>query len=215
MVIFCSLPVAMSFAETLTMPLASMSNATSICGTPRGAGGRPTRWKRPSVRLSRASGRSPCSTCTSTLVWLSVAVEKISLFRVGIVVFRGMSVVITPPSVSMPSDSGVTSSSSTSLTSPVEHAALDRRADRDDFVRVDALVRLLAEELAHQLLDLRHARRAADEHDLVDLLRVDAGVGQRLLHRRHRPLQQVVDELFELRARQLHLQVLRARSDPP
>ena len=71
------------------MPLASMSNATSICGTPRGAGGRPTSWKRPSVRLSRAIGRSPCSTCTSTLVWLSVAVEKISLFRVGIVVFRG------------------------------------------------------------------------------------------------------------------------------
>src|SRR3954463_16162628 len=30
MVIFCSLPVAMSFAATLTMPLASMSNATSI-----------------------------------------------------------------------------------------------------------------------------------------------------------------------------------------
>ena len=78
----------MSFAVTLTMPLASMSKVTSICGTPRGAGGSPIRWKRPSVRLSRASGRSPCSTCTSTLVWLSAAVEKISLLRVGIVVLR-------------------------------------------------------------------------------------------------------------------------------
>ena len=39
--IFCSFCVAMSFAETFTMPLASMSNVTSICGTPRGAGGRP------------------------------------------------------------------------------------------------------------------------------------------------------------------------------
>ena len=48
----------------------------------------------------------------------------------------------------MPSDSGVTSSSSTSLTSPREHAALDRRADRHDLVRVHAAVRLLAEELA-------------------------------------------------------------------
>ena len=37
----------------------------------------------------------------------------------------------------------------------------------------------------------------------------DAGVGQRLLHRLHRALQQIVDELLELRARQLHLQVLR------
>jgi len=48
-----------------------------------------------------------------------VAVENTSLFRVGIVVLRVISVVITPPSVSMPSDSGVTSSSTTSFTSPV------------------------------------------------------------------------------------------------
>ena len=39
--ICCSLPVALSLAVTLTMPLASMSKVTSICGTPRGAGGMP------------------------------------------------------------------------------------------------------------------------------------------------------------------------------
>src|SRR5437660_539701 len=39
------------------------------------------------------------------------------------VVFRSMSLVITPPSVSMPSDSGVTSSSRTSLTSPLRTPA--------------------------------------------------------------------------------------------
>ena len=50
--------------------------------------------------------------------WLSAAVEKTSALRVGIVVLRSISLVNTPPSVSMPSDSGVTSSSSTSLTSP-------------------------------------------------------------------------------------------------
>ena len=43
MVIFCSAPVPRSFAETLTMPLASMSNVTSTCGTPRGAGAMPVR----------------------------------------------------------------------------------------------------------------------------------------------------------------------------
>jgi hypothetical protein len=37
-VIFCSLPVPLSLAEALTMPLASISKVTSICGTPRGAG---------------------------------------------------------------------------------------------------------------------------------------------------------------------------------
>ena len=39
----CSLLVALSLAWTLTMPLASMSKVTSICGTPRGAGGMPCR----------------------------------------------------------------------------------------------------------------------------------------------------------------------------
>src|SRR5687767_10689724 len=149
-VIFCSCPVATSFADTLTMPLASMSNATSICGTPRGAVGRPTRWNRPRVRLSLANWRSPWSTCTSTLVWLSVAVEKISLLRVGMVVLRVMSGVITPPSVSMPSDSGGHVEQQDVLDLALQHPALDRGADGDDFIRVDALVRLLAEELLHQ-----------------------------------------------------------------
>ena len=61
-VIFWSLPVALSFAVTLRMPLASMSNVTSICGTPRGAGGIPVRWNLPRVRFCAAIGRSPCST---------------------------------------------------------------------------------------------------------------------------------------------------------
>jgi ribosome-associated protein len=38
----CSLPVPRSLAETLRMPLASMSKVTSICGMPRGAGGMPS-----------------------------------------------------------------------------------------------------------------------------------------------------------------------------
>ncbi len=59
MVIFCSLFVARSFAETFKMPLASMSNVTSTCGIPRGAGGIPIRWNLPSVRLSGAILRSP------------------------------------------------------------------------------------------------------------------------------------------------------------
>ena len=45
----------------------------------------------------------------------------------------------------------------------MQHAGLDRRADRDHLVRVDAAVRLFAEELLHRLDHLRHARHAADE----------------------------------------------------
>ena len=53
-----------------------------------------------------------------TADWLSSAVENTCEALVGIVVFFWISLVMTPPRVSMPSDSGVTSSSSTSLTSP-------------------------------------------------------------------------------------------------
>ena len=50
---------------------------------------------------------------------MSAAVVKIWLFFTGMVVLRSMSLVITPPMVSMPRDRGVTSSSSRSFTSPV------------------------------------------------------------------------------------------------
>ena len=123
MVIFCSLPVAISLALTLTMPLASISKVTSICGMPRGAGAMPESWNLPSVMLPAAISLSPCITWMSTAVWLSAAVEKIWLFFVGIVVFLSISFVATPPSVSMDSDSGVTSRSRMSLTSPVSTPA--------------------------------------------------------------------------------------------
>ena len=43
MVIDCSRLVPKSLAVTLTIPLASIENLTSICGMPRGAGGIPSK----------------------------------------------------------------------------------------------------------------------------------------------------------------------------
>ena len=108
-VMCCSLPVPRSFADTFTIPLASISNVTSICGTPLGAGAIPSSWNLPRDLLSFANCLSPCTTLMSTAVWLSAAVEKIWLFFVGIVVFLSISLVATPPIVSIDSDSGVTS----------------------------------------------------------------------------------------------------------
>ena len=54
-----------------------------------------------------------------TTLWLSSVVEKTWLFEVGTVVLRSMILVAIPPCVSTPSESGVTSSSSTSASSPV------------------------------------------------------------------------------------------------
>jgi hypothetical protein len=104
-----------------------------------------------------------------TAVWLSSAVENTWFALVGIVVFFWISLVMTPPSVSMPSDNGVTSSSSTSLTSPLQHAALDRGADGHGLIRVDVLAGFLAEELLHLVLHLRHARLTADQDHVVDV----------------------------------------------
>src|SRR5574337_1592004 len=66
--ICCSLLVALSLAVTLTMPFASMSKVTSICGTPRGAEGMPTRSNWPSSLLSAAISRSPWKTRIVTAV---------------------------------------------------------------------------------------------------------------------------------------------------
>ena len=118
MVMRCSLPVPVSLAETFVMPLASMSKVTSIWGSPLGAGSKPSRINRPMLLFSPAMLRSPCTTCTSTLGWLSAAVVNVSLLDVGMVVLRGISVVATPPIVSIPRLRGVTSSSSRSCTSP-------------------------------------------------------------------------------------------------
>ncbi len=117
-VIFCSLPVPRSFADTFRIPDASISNETSIWGIPRGAGGIPTRLNCPRLTLSAAMGRSPWSTWMVTEVWKSAAVEKIWLFFVGIVVFLSISGVLTAPRVSIPSVRGVTSRSTMSVISP-------------------------------------------------------------------------------------------------
>ncbi len=85
------LPVPLSIADTFTMPLASISKVTSICGTPLLAGGIPSRRNWPRVLLSLANWRSPCTTWISTAVWLSAAVEKIWLFLVGMVVLLDQS----------------------------------------------------------------------------------------------------------------------------
>ena len=101
------------------MPFASMSNVTSIWGTPLGAGAIPSRLNSPKDLLSAAISLSPCDTRIVTADWLSSAVEKVCDFFEGIVVFLSINLVKTPPSVSIPRDKGVTSKRRTSLTSPI------------------------------------------------------------------------------------------------
>jgi hypothetical protein len=210
-VIFCSFPVPEVLRETLRMPFASMSNVTSICGMPRGAGGIPTRWKH-ADRLVVASH-------------LTLALEDLDLDRRLVVARRreGLALLRGDRRVALDELRRHAAQRLDAerqrrhveqqevLDVAREDAALDRRADRDDLVRVDALVGVLPEELLDEPSGSEACGSAADENDLVDLRRVDVGVLLRLLARPDGLLDDVLDELLELRAREPQLQVLRAR----
>lgn len=95
-----------------------MSKVTSTWGTPLGAGGIPDKSNWPNSLLSATIYLSPWKTLIETVVWLSAAVEYTFDCLVGIVVFLVIILVMTPPRVSIPKDSGVTSKSNKSFKSP-------------------------------------------------------------------------------------------------
>ena len=63
----------------------------------------------------------------------------------------------------------------------LQHAGLDRGAQRHHLVRVDAAMGLLAEEGLHLLEHPGHAGHAADQDHLVDVRSRDAGILERVL----------------------------------
>ena len=123
---------------------------------------------------------------------------KVSFFSVGIVVFRSTSLVKTPPLVSRPERQRGDVEQQEVLDVAGQDRPLDRRADGDDLVGVDPLVRLLAEDLLDDLLDPRHPGRAADQDHLVDVRRLQLGVLQRLQDRALAALEEAVGQLLEL-----------------
>ena len=82
----------------------------------------------------------------------------------------------------------------------LQDAGLDGGADGDDLVGVDAAVGLLAEEFLGPFDDGGHAGHAADENDLGDVARADAGVGEGLAAGFDGAGDEVCGELFELGA---------------
>ena len=83
-----------------------------------------------------------------------------------------------------------------------------RSTQRDDFVGVQFGVRMLVarrefEEIGHQLLHSWDARGTADQHDLANISSGEAGVPQCLTAWLSGALQDGLDQLLELRARDL------------
>ena len=102
---------------------------------PRGAGGMPSRLNSPEQLVAARHFALALIHLDRHRGLVVVGRRERLLNLVGIVVFFWIIFVITPPSVSMPSDSGVTSSSSTSLRVARQHPTLNRRADGDRLVR--------------------------------------------------------------------------------
>ena len=151
------------------MPLASMSKVTSIFGTPRGAGGRPVSSKLPSGWFCAPH--------------LALALGDLDLDRRLVVVGGGEDLGalgrdrgVALDQVGHHAALGLDAEGQRGdveqqhvLDLALEHAGLERGADGDDLVGVDALVGLLAaEQLLDQLGHGGHPGGAADEHDVVD-----------------------------------------------
>jgi hypothetical protein len=91
-----------------------------------------------------------------------------------------------------------------------QYPGLDRRPDADYLVGVDPLVGFPGEEFRNLLLDRRHAGLPTDQDDLVDIRGSQPGIRHCLLAGLERAKDEILGELFQLGASELHLQMLGA-----
>ena len=80
----------------------------------------------------------------------------------------------------------------------LQHAALNGRANGDDFIGVDVARGFLAEELANRFHHFRHTRHAADQDHLIHLIGGKAGILQRLTAGLQRAADQIIHQSFQL-----------------
>ena len=79
----------------------------------------------------------------------------------------------------------------------VENVGLHGGAERHDFVGIQLDVRLAIEKLLHRAADQRRARGAADEHDFVQVRRLEMSVRKRLFDRAHGAFDDRADPFLE------------------
>jgi hypothetical protein len=91
-----------------------------------------------------------------------------------------------------------------------QQIGLDRRPQGHHLVWIEIVERLLAEELADGMLDLRHARGAAHHHHAFDVFRRQAGIAQCLASRHQGLLHQGTRDFGEDVGRQRHIDILSA-----
>ena len=87
---------------------------------------------------------------------------------------------------------------------------MNRGADGDDFVRIDTLHRVFAEELFDALDDGRHTGHTANHNNFVDVLSLKFGIFQSLFDRTLETIEERRDELLKFSSGQSMLEMLRA-----
>src|SRR5579875_376981 len=92
----------------------------------------------------------------------------------------------------------------------LQHTSLNGGTNGHHFVRVDPLVRLLTEDLTHEVDNCRHTSLTTDQDDFIDLIGADLSIGQGLHHRFTRALDEVANQLLQFRAAQSDNQVFGA-----
>ncbi len=83
-----------------------------------------------------------------------------------------------------------------------QHIGLQRGADRDDLVRIDADQGFAFEEFPYPVAHIGNAGRPADHHDLDDIAVVDAGIAQGTAARKQRLAHHGLDQAVQLIPRQ-------------
>ena len=181
-------PVSRSVAVTLRMPLRSRSSRTTIW-LPASTPARPSIVNSPTRVLYRVSSFSPWKTRISAASWPSLTVAKISVREAGRGVLRSMigekvwteGTPCSSPSASMPEGVRGDVHEDRADLHAGDQAPLNGRPHRDGQVGLDLGVHRAAEPVLEQAMDQRRPGRAADQDDLVDLVRLQLGVGERLI----------------------------------
>ena len=88
---------------------------------------------------------------------------------------------------------------------------MNRRTDRNGFVRVDIFFRFAAKEGLDLVLNERHARLATNQNHIGNVSDLEARIGERCGARLKRLVNEGFNQGFELGAGELQHQVLRPR----
>ena len=108
----------------------------------------------------------------------------------------------------MPSESGVTSSSSLIVDVARKDAGLHGRAERDHFIGIQIGVRLRPEERLDRRAHQRDARGSAHHHHFIDLLRREPASSMQSRQRPQRAVDDGRDQTLEKLAADLALVLL-------